>query len=208
MNHRTNKIFTVAALAAVALALAGCKCPCAGKKTAENGGLPWDPNEESKVDPTVTITVHPRDPMNPSPSFGTLVMPVTSFTSGTSSTGCFPSSQGWNKYYVTFYFLGPNVSPLPIPNNYPNPDNLSSVTIDTENPTNGTALDTGIIIMDNLNPNSKVCNDDDPTYTANPKLSKATFSPTGTNRKYRVGIVYKSSTAAGVTNVLMNWHYP
>jgi hypothetical protein len=207
MNQPRSKIIAVALMAGVALSLAGCKCPCKKAKGSDSGEITWDPNEGGKVDPTVTITVRPRDPNNPSPSYGTLAVPVTSFTSA-SSTGCFPSSQGWNKYYVSFYFLGPNVSPLPIPNNYPNPDNLSSVTIDTEDPSNGTALDTGILIVDNLNPNSKVCNDDDPTYTANPKLSKATFNPTGTNRKYRVGIFYKSSTAAGVNTVLINWHYP
>jgi hypothetical protein len=207
MNQPSSKIIAVALMAGLALSLAGCKCPCKKAKGTDSGEITWDPNEDAKVDPTVTITIHPRDPNNPSPSYGTLAVPVTSFTSG-SSTGCFPSSQGWNKYYVSFYFLGPNVSPLPINNNYPNPDNLSSVTIDTEDASNGTALDTGILIVDNLNPNSKVCNDDDPTYTANPKLSKATFNPTGTNRKYRVGIFYKGSTAAGVNTVLINWHYP
>jgi hypothetical protein len=203
MNQPSSKIIAVALMAGLALSLAGCKCPCKKAKGTDT----WDPNEDGKVDPTVTITVRPRDPNNPSPSSGTLGVPVTSFTSGTSA-GCFPSSQGWNKYYVTFYLLGPNVSSLPNPNNYPNPDNLNSVTIDTEDPSNGTTLDTGIIIMDNLNPNSKACNDDDPSYTANPKLSKVTFVPTGTNRKYRVGVVYKSSTAGGVNNVVINWHYP
>src|SRR5512145_3126601 len=82
--------------------------------------------------------------IDPTGSSGTLTVPITSFGSGDTS-GSFPSSQGWQKKYVTFYFLGPNVNPLPYPNTYPNPDNVNSVTISTCLLTNGPTLDTGIL---------------------------------------------------------------
>jgi len=201
MNLQTKRIIACAALIAAAAGLTGCKT------TSKHHDVcylpfPWDPCE-TPPDEKGRIIIRPDGNM------GTLNAPVTAFSSGSSDGNCFPTTQGWNKYYVTFYFLGPNVSPLPNPNNYPNPDNTNSITIDTMAAENGSSLDTGLLIVDNLNPNSKVCDDDaSPTYTPNPKLSKVTFTPTGTNRKYRLGIFYKSSTATGITNIVIHWSYP
>jgi hypothetical protein len=140
---------------------------------------------------------------------GTLTVPITQFSSGDNGQSCFPAAQGWNRYTVLFYFLGPNVNPLPNPNTYPNPNNLNSVTLDTLDTANGTNLDTGIVILNNLNPSEKVCNDDaSPTYAYNPKLSQATFSPTGSGKKYRAGIHYKTSTLGSLTNIVIHWSYP
>jgi hypothetical protein len=205
MNLSPNRIIVWATLLMTATVLVGCKCIETHKSKKHEAyylPFPWDPCQTPPDERDKII-------IRPDATTGTLNVPVTSFSSGSSDANCFPTTQGWNKYYVTFYLLGPNVSPLPSPNNYPNPNNLNSVTLDTMAPGNGATLDTGLLIVDNLNPNSKVCDDDaSPTYTPNPKLSKVTFTPTGTNHKYRAGIFYKSGTATGLTNIVVHWSYP
>lgn len=150
----------------------------------------------------------PTEP--PAGSSGTLGVKVTSFLSGNGGQDCFPTSQGWDRYYSTGLFLGPFVSPLPNPNPFPNTGNVASVTIDTLHSSNGTALATGIVINRDLAPQDKKCatNVGSIIYPPNPNLSKLTFAPTQTNKKYRVTIFYKSSTAGGLTNVFSNWAYP
>jgi len=206
-----KKIIVLAALAGLFPALSGCHCTKTQMAQSAKSGTITDndvyPYEGGKIDPYVKLVMLPSG--GPSPSEGTLGVPITSFSAGNNGQTCFPTDQGWNKYYVTFYFLGPNVSPPPNPNNYPNPENVNSVTVDTLLSENGSTLDTGIVIMDNLNPASKVCNDDAaPVYTPNAKLSKVTFTPTGSGRKYRVGIFYKSNTAGGLSEVKIHWTYP
>src|SRR6266404_4707427 len=119
----------------------GCKSCCKGVKHSNAAQVttyfpfPWDPCENP---PNEDIII------NPDSNGGTLNALIGSFTNA-NTDGCFPTSAGWDShYFVTFYFLGPNVSPLPSPNNYPNPDNTNCVTIDTEATQNGTTLDTGI----------------------------------------------------------------
>ena len=203
-----KQIIVCAALAVLFPAFSGCRCTktqmTQSATITDNEVYPY---EGGKIDPYVKLVMQPTG--GPSPSDGTLGVPITSFSSGNNGQSCFPSTQGWNEYYVTFYFLGPNVSPPPNPNNYPNPENVNSVTIETALSENGTNLDTGIVIIDNLSPTNKVCNDDATlVFTPNPKLSRVTFTPTGSGRKYRVGIFYKSATAVGLSEVKMHWSYP
>jgi hypothetical protein len=179
----------------------GCKCPKTSTgRTGYVGEVPANPNEPPPDVSRINIS-------DPSGNSGTLGVPITQFSSGDNGQSCFPAAQGWNLYWVTFYFLGPNATASP--NNYPNLGNTNSVTIDTLDTANGTALDTGIVILDNLNPANKVCNDDAaPPFTNNPKLSKATFTPTGNGKKYRAGIFYKGPTPPGLTNIVVHWSYP
>jgi len=186
----------VSVIASAGCMTSKCKIPASARADEHKG----------RVDPTVTITY---DSSDPTPSAGTLTIPVSSFTSGNGQQNCFPYANGWNRYYVTFYFLGPNVSPLPDPNNYPNPDNVNSVTVHTCDPLNGSTLDTGIVIMEDLDPTQKVCNNNaSPTYAPNPKLSSATFSPTKNNTKYRATVFYKNSTVGSLQNITVRWSYP
>jgi len=206
MTPKSKKIIACATLAGVVAALSGCQSMRPeGRKTGitDNDVYPYD---NGKIDPYVELVLNP--PGGPSPSDGTLGIPVGLFLNGNNGQSCFPTSAGWDRYYVTFYFLGPNVSPPPNPNNYPNPENLASVTVDTLLTANGANLDTGIVILDNLNPASKVCNDNTPSFASNTNLSSATFTPTGSGKKYRVTIFYKSSTLGGLSEVKMHWKYP
>lgn len=208
MATLTKQIILCAALAALVPGFSGCRCTKTDETrpatVTDNDVYPY---EGGKIDPYVKLIIPPAG--GPSPSDGTLTIPIGSFSPGDNGQACFPGSQGWNKYYVTFYFLGPNVSPPPNPNNYPNPENRNSVTVETALTENGTSLDTGIVIMNNLNPTDKVCNDDATlVFTPNPKLSRVTFTPTGSGKKYRVTIFYKSATAGGLSEIKMHWSYP
>ncbi len=160
-----------------------------------------------KVDPYVKMEV--KIGSGPTGTSGTLGVPITQFSSGDNGQSCFPYTQGWKMYYVTFYFLGPNVSPLPNPNNYPNPDQVASVTVHTKDDANGTTLDTGVVILNNSNPGNKICNDDaSPSWANNAKLSSATFAPTGTGKKYRTAIYFKDGTQGNLTEIKVHWSYP
>ena len=195
---KLKNIAACGVLAAVVLTANGCKSPA--KQAGDNFG---------KKDPTVTIVVNPRAANDPTGTSGTLGIPVTSATSGNGQQNCFPFAQGWNRFYVTFYFLGPDVNPLPTPNSYPNPDNLNSFTIDTRDAANGTTLNTGIVVINDANPTQKWCNDDAvPPFSSNPKLSRLTVTPTTPGARYRVTVFYKNSTAAGLTNLVVRWSYP
>ena len=205
MTTRTRQSGLCAALAAGMTLLAGCCCFQKKGGCSDNDEFGYD---GGKCDPQVRITID-RNDGGPTGNSGTLTIPVNSFSSGNNGQACFPSGANWDRYYVTFYLLGPNVNPPPNPNNYPNSGNLSNVTISTIDPANGTMLDTGIVIMENTNPNNKVCNDDAiPPDALNPKLSKAKFSPTVSGKKYRVTVFYKSATLGNLTSVKVNWSYP
>jgi hypothetical protein len=74
---------------------------------------------------------------------------------------------------------------------------------------NGTTLNTGIVVFDDADPSQKWCNDDAvPQFANNPKLSRRTVTPTVPGSRYRVGVFYKNSTAAGLTNLVVRWSYP
>jgi len=166
-----------------------------------------DPADDLDGDGKKDKDPKPRKPDGPSGTSGTLGLQVLSFrTNGTTSINdCFPTSQGWDRYYSTQYFGGPFTKNI----QFPNIENVSSVTVDTIHSSNGTTLATGIVIYKSVAPNIKVCATNAGTISPNnPNLSKATFAPTQTNTLYRTTIFYKSSTAGGLSNIFFNFSYP
>src|SRR5207249_4224823 len=109
------------------------------------------PPEDGKV-----AEQHVREVIDPTGNFGTLSIGANSFLNGNGGQACFPNPP-WDKYYpLSKLFLGPNTTPSAI--TYTNGDNFPSVTVDTCNPTNGTTLETGIVIAAEFAPNTdKVC---------------------------------------------------
>lgn len=152
------------------------------------------------------VDFHPNTVEDPAPSAGTINILPGSLVNNSSTTGCFPSSSGWDKYYATGWFLGPGGTATP--NNYPNAESKSNITIDTLSAANGTGLDTGILINYEFNPNDKVCNDDvgSSIWPGNSKLSKAT-KPMNSKLRYRLTVFFKSSTIGSLTNIVVNWKY-
>ncbi len=206
MTARTKQMIEAIAMLTMLAVSNGCRCTeSASRGARSNAGYAGHPRPDPNEPPPDVRAINIQ---NPDGTSGTLGVPITQFSSGDNGQSCFPAAQGWNVYWVTFYFLGPNTTPPPV-NNYPNPDNKTSVTIDTLDTANGTTLDTGIVILDNLNPANKVCNDDaTPQFASNPKLSKAIFNPTGTNKRYRAGIHYKGPPPPGLTEIKVHWSYP
>lgn len=144
----------------------------------------------------------------PSPNSGSLPILLTAFTGGNpGSTDCFPASSGWNGYYVTGFFYGP-FSSEPANAAFSNANDKPHLTIDTKATENGTNLDTGILIARDAMPNQKVCNDNaEQPFPGNTNLSSATFSNLVAARRYRLTIFFKTNTAVGLTNIVMNWTY-
>jgi hypothetical protein len=133
---------------------------------------------------------------------GTLSSPVGLFTS---SGTC--ESVSFNKFHAFFPFDGPNVT-TPSPD-FPNPDHLPTLTVDTFSSLNF-QTDTAIQIADNWWPNTtRCCDNDSPggTHSKQSKCGPYTMN-TGANKTYRVGVFFKSGTLApGQTNVTFNWKY-
>ena len=135
---------------------------------------------------------------------GTLIIPTSSFLSGSHS--CFPSAQGWNKYFIiTNYIVGPN-TPL-VPNCFTN-DTNTTVTVKTCDSANNTSVKTGIVIYNLDNPNGdKKCVTNSPACLGFTNLTINTRNITN-NMYYRAVIYYKSSTLGGLTSVTVKWSYP
>ncbi len=156
-----------------------------------------------KVDPSVRGDIRVVAAMDPSGTSGSPAVLLGSFSLGNNGQASFPTADGWDRYYTTFYFLGPNTAP-PIPNNYPNTYNQPVLEIRTDHPDNGTGLVAGVVIIDNLNPAVKVAS---PTLPGSPPRGTAIFNPLGAARKYRVTIFYKNSTVGTLTRVVFTWSY-
>ena len=193
MKTRLIRIAASLALAGLSVVLTSCQCVSSNKQ---------------KEMAAIVFDKHPNVVTGPSGNFGTInINPSTDLISNGSSTGCFPSTGGWDKYYATGWFLGPGATANP--NNFPNTaPQSSSITIDTLHNDNGTTLDTGILINYEFNPNEKVCNNDvgSTVWPNNPKLSKATMTM-GNNKRYRLTVFFKSNTIGSLTNIKINWHY-
>ena len=146
-------------------------------------------------------------PHPPTPSFGTLAVAVGSFQNGNNGQSCFPSGAGWDKYYIMpKFFLGPNVTPDA--NSYTNSENLSQVTVSTCDETNGTTLETAMVIYEQFHPSTdKVCATNTPACIPSAKLTidQRTIA---SGKKYRATVFYKSSTLGSLTNVTVKWSYP
>src|SRR5205807_1180461 len=110
MTALTRQVIACAALAGMLVGPIGCKT---GPTLCGNGPPKPDP---FPPDETAHIVIPPTG------NEGYLNTAIGQFTSGDAQQSCFAFSQGWDRYYSTGYFLGPNVSPPPTPNNYPNPD--------------------------------------------------------------------------------------
>src|SRR3954470_25009877 len=101
----TNRIKQLAYIIVITGLVAGfcgaCKCPPKKAHAAATGD---------------------GEPGNTSGNSGSLPpIALTTFSTGNNGQGCFPTSAGWDRYYVLpGYLLGPNVTPQPTPNPYPN----------------------------------------------------------------------------------------
>ncbi len=133
---------------------------------------------------------------------GTLNILPSSFSNGNNGVACFPTTNGWDRYFTTFYFLGPNAVP-PDPNKYPNDGKYHIVTLSTDVTTNGPNLVAGVVIINNLILTNRVCS---PTTNGAPRLGTASMVMGNTN-KYRATIFYKSATLGNLTNIVMTWNY-
>jgi len=149
----------------------------------------------------------------PTGNGGSLTVGISSFYGGNGGQTCFPNPP-WDKYRpIIGYFLAPNYPPpLPTPN-FPNVENQPTVTIKTCNDSNanstvGTTLQTGIVIVNDANPNGdKVCATNNCSATNFLTIDIRSLTPG--NNKYRATVFYKSGTKpAGLTNVTVDWHYP
>ncbi len=170
MNSKLSLVVKCAVLAGVAAGFTGCKCCQHKQGPTGNAGL--------------------FEVMSTDGNSGTLIIAANIFQGNSGSQLCFPTSQGWDKYY-----------------SYTNAANIPSVTVQTCDPINGTTLETGIVIQNAFNPNDKVCATNTAACTPSTKLTKDTRS-TSNNTKYKATIFYKSSTLGGLTNVTVNWSYP
>ncbi len=190
MSTPMKKITEVLLVVGLFTALtSGCKCPY---KSPQTGGG----NTGSGGSATNFLV---------SGNFGSLNPDVTSFINGNNGQGCFPTSDGWDKYYpLPGYFLGPNTTP-PTPNPYPNSGNNSFITIDTCAPENGTTLETGVVIMYEFNPADKVCASTSSCVDSS-KLTICTRSM-ATGKRYRAAVFYKSATLGGLQKIKINWSY-
>lgn len=138
---------------------------------------------------------------------GALTVGVSSFQNGGSGT-CFPNPP-WDKNFpiTAGWFLGPNVPP-PTPNPFPNNNNVATVTLSTCDPANGTTLQTGIVIVESLNPlKDKVCATNTPFCTDNSALT-INQRPMASGKKYKATVVYKSATVGNLQSIKVNWSYP
>jgi len=143
----------------------------------------------------------------PSGNSGPLPVPIGLFGSGNNGATCFPTSDGWDKFYsVPFFFVGPGVTPDS--NCYTNSQQASQVTVFTCGDTNGTTLETGILIVEQFHPSTdKVCATNTPACPTSPRLT-INQRAIATGKKYRATVFYKSRTLGSITNVTVFWTYP
>ena len=185
INSQLSLVIKCAIAVGLVAGFTGCQCCKPKKERANNDGV---------------IEI-----VGPGGTSGTLIIAANIFQSS-GGTQCFPTSQGWDKYYpLPKFFLGPNTTPDA--NSYTNANNTPSVTVQTCDPSNGTTLQTGILIQAAFNPIDKVCVTNSPACIPSPKLTIATRS-LANNTKYKATVFYKSSTLGSLTNVTVNWSYP
>ena len=186
MKSQLSFVIKCAVLAGVAAGFTGCKCCQHKQGSTDNAGA---------------IEI-----INPFGNSGTIIIAANIFQGNSGSQQCFPTGQGWDKYYpMPKFFLGPNTTPDA--NSYTNAANIPSVTVQTCDPADGTTLETGIVIQNAFSPNDKVCATNSAACIPSTKLTKDTRS-TANSTKYKATIFYKSSTLGSLTNVTVNWSYP
>jgi hypothetical protein len=144
----------------------------------------------------------PPTPTSPSGNGGTLPIALSSFNNNTTLSGCFPTSQGWDKYYpLPNLLVGPNTAFSSII--FVNAENLASATVSTLNLGNPAGLETAIAIYPEFAPWDRSCGN---TPNACESLTRM---PTVSGVRYKAGVFYKSSTLpAGTTTINVRWSYP
>jgi hypothetical protein len=139
---------------------------------------------------------------------GSLSVGISSFLNGNNGQSCFPSTQGWDKYFVipNCYLCGANVSQQCFANTT-RVNNCIVSTCDQANVVTGAGpLQTGIVIQYEFDPSDKVCATNSPTCTASSTLTTCTRAM-GPSKRYRATIHYKSGTATGLSSIKVNWNY-
>ncbi len=214
MNTPSQQVLRCALLATIITGVTGCiviKISVNSGKPAAPYGGGREPNGAGHA-----LEQRPNDGVrqgfytetfDPIGSGGTIIVLASSFVSGNGNQACFPTSEGWDKYFVLpRYFVGPGVTADST--SYTNSEQLSSVTVRTCDPTNGSTLETGIVVYEQFNPNTdKKCATNSPTCLASGKL---TIDPRAiaNGKKYRATVFYKSGTLSPLTEVKVIWNYP
>lgn len=129
-----------------------------------------------------------------------------------STTGCFASSNGWNKYIVmTNIFIGPNYSGGQLPSGgVPNTKHCTNLIVNLCNSANGSNFVGEFYVVNNFHPNDgeAKCGTNNPNCSSNTNCSADTITMTNApDASYRVDVIYKSSTTNGLTNIMVNWAY-
>lgn len=215
MNSTSKRLLRCALLTGLIAGLTGCiviklkvNCPqpVAGtEKTCAGGGkapLPEPIPEDPWPAPDGCAEV-----FGPAGNSGFLNIYYNSFYNGNGGQACFPTGDGWDRYFpLPRYFLGPGVTPNA--QSYTNVDALFNVTVRTCAPTNGTSLQTGIVIYEEFHPSTdKKCKTTSPACLASGNLT-INSRPIEGGKRYRATVFYKSSTLGSLTNVQVLWSYP
>lgn len=156
-----------------------------------------------------TSLVPPKPIEEPTVVSGTLNVPLNWFSTGNGGYNCFPTAQGWDRYYlVVTNFIGTNVTPdqYSFTNIAPKQTNF---TVWTCNPHNGASLVTGILTFELLNPSTtRICTTNaGAACPSNGNLSIQTRTMAAT-KKYRSIVFYKSSTLGTNQTIRVDFSYP
>ena len=141
---------------------------------------------------------------------GSLAVPINLAQNNTGAYNCFPSSQGWDRYYLIITnFNGKSVTPnaFSFTNKVPK---QTTFTVKTCNPHNG-AMETGILTFDMFAPGNSslwVCRTNaGGACLDNGNLSILTRTMSNT-RSYRAIVFYKSGTLGTNETVKVEFSYP
>jgi hypothetical protein len=147
----------------------------------------------------------PPEAGDPTGNSGTLTVGHGSITTA-DNHACFPNPP-WDIYHpiVGYFYRG---TPVPNPNRYPNPAGANTtVTVKTCDAANGTTLQTGIVIFDDLSPSNKKCVTNSTTCTESSLLTTNKRNMTA-GHWYRAVVYSKASTTNGLQAITVKWSYP
>jgi hypothetical protein len=203
MNSPSKQLIRWALVASVIAFIAGCiqiQVSVNDRKhpPGSDGGKNPEPSPNGDDGPVVNGP--------PTGNAGGLYVPTSSFQSGNNGQTCFPASKGWDKFYIVVTnFLGSNTPPDAM--SFTNIGNLPKVRVTTCNPTNGTTLETGVVIFELFHPDTdKKCVTNSPSCLDSSKLT-INARNMASGKKYRAVVHYKSSTLGSLTNVVVQFNY-
>lgn len=212
MNIRSKHCIRSALIAGLVIGVAGCiqlkiavntpKSPSV--QCCDGGGE--DPSARSEAD----LSKFPPPgnyppPSDPSGNVGSVNVPIGSLLDNTASTGCFRTSNGWDRYFpMPKLFCGPYTPPNSFC--YSNEGNKVWLTVQTCNPSNGTTLRTGIVIANDDVPSDKKCVTNSASCIYSPRLTINKRSMAN-DTYYRATVFFKSATLGSLTNVVVDWLY-